>query len=119
MKVLLIYFDERRCRQWLIDELHPKGVQCPRCGEIQRSSHIITLAYSMKRIACEECKRKFSAFSGTVLEGTRLTARQLVAMLMGFRFKRGDQEIARMALVSRTTVFRWRLFLQAAGSKIA
>jgi transposase-like protein len=118
MKVLLIYFDERRCRQWLIEELHPEGVKCPHCGEIQRSSHMIGLAYSLKRVICEGCKRKFSLFSGTIFEGTRLTARQLVTMLMCFRFRRGDQEISRMAKTSRTTVFRWRMFLQAAGSKI-
>ena len=116
LSVLLIYFSERRCREWLINELNPGGVNCPSCGQAQDSSRL-QLVYSLKRIRCCSCGRKFSAFTGTVFEGTQLGPRQIVVMLMLMRMGRPNADIARAARISRSTVSRWRHFFRDQGSK--
>ena len=116
LSILLIHFSERRCREWVIHELHPDGIYCPSCGVAQDSSRI-QLAYSLKRIRCCSCGRKFSAYTGTSLENTQLGPRQIVVMLMLFRMGRPDKDIAHAAQMSRSTAARWRRFFRAAGSR--
>ena len=117
LKTVLIYFSERRCREWLVSELHPEGAFCPSCGHDHNSESVLQLVYSLKRIRCRSCGRKFSAYSGTVFEHTRLGPRQIVAMLTLFRMGRSNAEIARAANMNRSTVSRWRYFFRAEGSK--
>lgn len=118
LQVLLIYFSERECRKWLVHELNPDGANCPSCGQDQDSSRL-QLVYSLKRIKCSSCGRKFSAYTGTVFEGTQLGPRQIVIMLMLFRMGRSNADIARAAKMSRSTAARWRRYFRAVGSKVA
>jgi transposase-like protein len=121
VKVYLIgfhCFSEERARRWIINELYPQGLFCPRCGEGQRLSRVISLSPSMKRIVCEGCKRKFSLFTGTILSGTRLQCWQLAAMLMLMGLGHRDADIARFADTNSSTVGRWRRVLRAHGSRI-
>jgi transposase-like protein len=114
--VLLFYLSERKARQWLVYELNPDGATCPSCGQDQDSSRL-ELFYSLKRIKCSSCGRRFSALSGSALEGTQLEPRQIVTMLALFRMGRPNADIARAARMSRSTVLRWRRFFRAEGSK--
>ena len=118
LKILLMFFDERSCRRWLILQLHPQGIHCPSCGAPQDSDRIRELAYSFKRLRCRECGHRFNAFSGTAFERTQMSAQQIVLLLMLFRLGRSDAEISRAASVSRPTVGRWRRAFRAAGSRI-
>lgn len=115
----LLYFSERKCREWLVYELHPEGIFCPSCGEEQEGSRIRNLVYSLRRIQCRSCGRKFSAYTGTALEHTQLGPRQIVVMLMFFRMGRSNGDIARAAGMSRSTAARWRRYFRAAGSRFA
>jgi transposase-like protein len=118
LKILLMFFDERSCRRWLILQLHPQGIHCPRCEAPQDSDRIRELAYSFKRLRCRECAHRFNAFSGTAFERTQMSAQQIVLLLMLFRLGRSDAEISRAARVSRPTVGRWRRYFRACGSRI-
>ena len=114
----LLYFSEHKCRGWLVYELHPEGIYCPSCGQAQDSNRV-QLVYSLKRIRCSSCGRKFSAYTGTDFESTQLSPRQIVVMLMLLRMGRPNGDIARAAGMSRSTAARWRRYFRAAGSRFA
>lgn len=112
------FLDEGYCRRWMLDQLHPDGVYCPYCGQALNRERIIRRFYTLKKITCSECRRKFNAFSKTLFAHTRLSCRQVILIFILLRTGKRTCEVARMARVSPATVIRWRDVLVAHGGEL-
>lgn len=118
IRSFLGFLDEHRCRLWMLEQLHPGGVYCPYCGQALDGERISRRFYSLKKITCLECKRKFNGFSGTLFAHTRLSCRQIIVMFLLLRVGKRNHEIAKWAKISQPTVIRWRDILQAHGAEL-
>jgi transposase-like protein len=102
--------DERRCREWLLEQLHPLGLVCPYCTDPH--------ARPVKRPAlipgwrCRTCDRFYTMLTGTVFEKTRQSARTLVLLLQGVAQGKSTSQLAREVKMSRQQVHKLRQRLQ-------
>lgn len=95
------------CREWLLGVLHPSGACCPYCGvgisERQRGGWL-----RLKKLMCGSCGRFFSGFTGTVFSGTKLSAEQIVLMLVGMDLGLEVKRIAELVGVSQQSIRFWK-----------
>lgn len=104
------FFDERICREWVIDRLHPEGARCPECGLKVDDPTTLQNFWAGRRCVCGRCGRKFTATSGTFLSGAQMSYRQafLLAYLVDImREPLGTSRIAAAVGVSPDTVRVW------------
>lgn len=109
----LEFFDERKCRVWLLNSLHHGQINCPKCQTRQDLEHIAEKFYSLQRIRCAKCESRFNALSRTVMSGTKLDARQIVLLFVLKRAGVQNRTIAKLAGVSESTACRWGFVQQA------
>ena len=76
----MIKYDE--CALWVVSHLHPGSAKCPHCSA-QVNADAQGRFYHLEQIRCVECKRKFTAATGTLLNGSKLEVREiyLIAVL--------------------------------------
>ncbi len=103
--------DEVACARLLAYGLKPDGLICPSCG-CQASAVVYPLP--PRRIRCTGCGRRFTAFSGTVLEGCKLPVPQVALMLLLLALGHDNATVAALAGVSAETARVWRAKLEAA-----
>lgn len=101
------FFDERACRMWILQRLHPEGVHCPRCGKAITNIRGIANFYELKRVSCKHCKKLFSALTGTFLNGAQINLRVLFLLAVFLALKIDKKEIARMLNIHPETVNVW------------
>ena len=63
------FCDEDKAREFLEHVRWPHGLECPKCGVVNRASRIMTLP---GRFTCLECATRFSVTSGTPMHKTHL-----------------------------------------------
>ena len=107
--------DESACYDFLVDLLHPDGLACPRCGDhdhlkVHRRDRAPILAYR-----CTACRRIFTAFTGTVLQGTKRRPIELVLILRGIAQGASTARLARELGCSRPELLGFRHRLQEFG----
>ncbi len=112
------FLDEHRCRLWMLEQLHPDGIHCPHCGQALDGERISRRFYTLKKVACSECRRKFNAFTGTLFAHTRMSCRQIIVMFLLLRIGKRNCEVAKWAKVSPATALRWRDILVAHGAEL-
>ena len=106
------FLDARRCRDWLVERLHPDGPRCPCCGMALTSPRSRAAFRWLGRVQCTICGRFFTAMSGTTLNKTGLEPAGYVLLCLLMALGQGDQAIAHKLGVNRETVRRWRLRFQ-------
>ncbi len=97
-----------RCREWLLEQLHPAGPVCPWCGKAVSSPRLRLSWQNLGRVQCASCGRFFTALSGTLLSKTGLDPAAYVLLGLHLALGAGDQAIAGKLGVNRETVRRWR-----------
>lgn len=102
------FLDSDRCREWLLEQLHPAGPLCPWCGKAVSSPRLRLSWQNLGRVQCASCGRFFTALSGTLLSKTGLDPAAYVLLGLLLALGAGDQAIAGKLGVNRETVRRWR-----------
>src|SRR4051812_8692457 len=107
--------DESACYEFLVGLLHPDGLACPHCGDrdhlkVHRRDRAPILAYR-----CTACRRISTAFTGTVLQGTKRRPIELVLILRGIAQGVSTAQLARELECSRPELLEFRHRLQALG----
>jgi transposase len=76
--------DEQRCHDYLMNVLHPDGLDCPQghALAVQQQPHDRHRAPVMD-YRCRECGAVFNLFTGTLWSGTRYACRQIVLIIRG------------------------------------
>ena len=100
--------DFDRCREVLIGLLHPRGLVCGKCGHDDFSGIQEASFNRFGRVQCGGCGRFFTAKTGTVLEGSSLTERQVVMLAACVGLGLPGSEIAGLVRVHPETIRRWR-----------
>lgn len=107
--------DELACYEFLVGLLHPDGLACPHCGDpdhlkVHRRDRAPILAYR-----CTACRRISTAFTGTVLQGTKRRPIDLVLILRGIAQGVSTARLARELGCSRPELLEFRHRLQELG----
>lgn len=100
-------FDERACKKWLLEHAHPNGPACPECGRLLRNDKSLASWWKLDRVCCAGCKRYFTAFTGTMYQGTKLDPREIYAMTLFIALGVPANHIAAALRLSVTTVRNW------------
>lgn len=107
------FFAESHCRRWLLDHLYPDGPRCHRCGRpIAEPQH--TRFYSGGKFRCQLCGGWTRSSSGTILEGSSLSAPQIVLIKLLSEIGTPLPQIANAVGVHTETIRRWQAKLRAA-----
>ena len=107
--------DEAACYRQLLDWLHPGGLKCPRCGEVDAWAH----RYYREPVIdyrCKRCDAVYNAFTGTALCGTHRRPSELVLVLRGVAAGETTARMARELRCSRSHLLGLRRRLQAHAS---
>jgi transposase-like protein len=101
--------------EWLVDYFHPKGMVCPHCGAVMEEARQfrVTKSSQVPDYRCRRCDRTYNVYSGTVFEGRRLTAEQVVLLVRGVVKGEQAQILANEVGVCRQTVQAIRQQMQA------
>lgn len=69
--IFRMFPDDKKAEVWFIKKRWPDGVSCPHCGSfnVQTGAAHKTMPYRCRE---KECRKRFSAKTGTVMEGSKL-----------------------------------------------
>ena len=107
----LIKFDD--CARWLVSRLHPDGVKCPGCSAEVADDNRLKRFRAMDQIRCRECGKKFTAKTGTILNETKLEAREIYLLAVLIYLQVPPMLIAAMLRIHQDTVRNWQSKFQA------
>jgi transposase-like protein len=104
--------DESACYDFLVALLHPNGLTCPHCGDrdhlkVHRRDRAPILAYR-----CTACRRIWTCFTKTALQGTKRRPIELVLILRGIAQGVSTAQLAREWKCSRPELLAFRHRLQ-------
>jgi hypothetical protein len=107
--------DESACYEFLVGLLHPDGLARPHRGDgdhlkVHRRDRAPILAYR-----CTACRRISTAFTKTVLQGTKRRPVELVLILRGIAQGVSTAQLARELGCSRPELLGFRHRLQELG----
>jgi len=106
--------DESVCRKAVILLTRGKDLRCPACGELFDTRQTERLLNGTS-VQCRFCERWSSARTGTILEGSPLSDRQLMFILSMLYWDLPVNHIAAMAGCSKVTVYSWKNRLGMTG----
>lgn len=104
--------DGRACYDWLLAQLHPRGLCCPRCGAGEGLHVHDRHRDPLLDYRCRGCRCVFNLFTGTALCKTRRTLPQVVLILRGIARGQPTAQLARELSCSRTHLLALRHRLQ-------
>lgn len=107
----LIKFEE--CAQWLVARLHPSGIICPGCSVEITDNKRRERFRSLEQIRCPECGKKFTAATGTILNESKLEAREIYLLAVMIWLEVPAKRIAEVLRVHPDTVRNWQMKFQA------
>jgi transposase-like protein len=102
--------DEEECIKWLEKHLHPAGLKCPRCGEIEKriaQRHGHWTAYR-----CKACDRYYSLLTATVFEKTRQPPSKVALILRGIAKGEPTARLSRELAIGRPRLHQIRKQVQ-------
>lgn len=100
--------------RWLVTRLHPSGIWCPTCSaDLGHSERRWQNWYALEQIRCNKCGKKFSAATGTILEGSKLEPREVYLLAFLLWLKIPTPRIADILKVDPATVRNWQLKFSA------
>lgn len=107
----LIKFDESA--RWLVSRLHPDGAKCPGCSIKITGDNRLERFRRMQQLRCQECGRKFTAKTGTILNETKLEAREIYLLAVMIHLEVAPAAIAAVLRVHTDTVRNWQMKFRA------
>ena len=102
------FFLEEKCRQWILNKLHPEGPNCPRCRKQITSEVSVKRFWSGERLSCISCGTFFNALTGTGFSGVNLRYREIYVLALLITLKRDNRVISECLHLSQKTVRFWR-----------
>lgn len=102
------FFDFDFCVHYILQKLHPLGVQCPDCKKNITDETILKNFFARKRCQCKSCKRWFTAMTGTFLQGSQFNAREIILLMLLLGYQISVNEIARVLSIHPDTVKLWQ-----------
>jgi hypothetical protein len=87
----------------------PGGAKCASCGAPITGKRALDTFWKGYRTYCAACDSKFSPWSHTLLDGSKLTAEQLEIILLGMSLDLPPKTIATLAAVLPETVNNWMI----------
>jgi transposase-like protein len=101
------------CR-WFVTRLHPQGFQCPNCSrDLTDSARRLEKWESLEQVRCPHCLTKFTAKTGTLLEGCKLEPREVFLLANYLDLEVPPRRIAERLRVDIGTVRSWQQKFQA------
>ena len=106
-----LLLDRYMCETLLLFDLYRGQVAvCPACG-YQLTGKAKRTWGKWKKVRCKKCGKFFSARTGTILAGGKLSITQYFILLMGLAMGGSDAAVADVCGIHRDTVRLWRLKL--------
>jgi transposase-like protein len=102
--------DEEECAQWLEKHLHPAGLKCPRCGDVEKRIAQRTGYWIAYR--CKACDRYYSMLTDTVFEKTRQPPSKIVMILRGIAKGEPTARLSRELGIGRVCLHKLRQRIQ-------
>lgn len=106
----MIKWDE--CALWVISQLHPTGARCPHCSA-EISSDRQGRFFEGKQLRCPDCSKKFTALTGTLLNGSKLELREIYLIAVLSSLGVSGARIAAQLHCHVDTVTNWQHHFQA------
>ena len=95
--------------RWLVTRLHPSGMWCPRCSaDLGDSAQRWERWYALEQVRCPECGKKFTASTGTLLEGAKLEPREIFLLADYLDLDVPPKRIAARLKIDLATVRSWQ-----------
>jgi len=107
------FMNEVKCRQWILNKLHPSGAYCPGCAGALSDAGRIKNFYNGDRLSCRTCGKYFTALTGTLFSGAHFDFRGLflLAALSGSGMH--DKVIAEKLNITPESARLWRIKFKA------
>ncbi|MEW6209591.1 MAG: transposase [Acidobacteriota bacterium] len=102
--------DEEECANWLEKHLHPAGLKCPRCGDVEK--RIAQRGRYWVAYRCKSCDRYYSLLTGTVFEKTRQPPSKIVMLLRGIAKGEPTARLSRELGIGRFRLHELRCQIQ-------
>jgi hypothetical protein len=103
------FFDETKCKEWILKKMHPEGAFCPRCHTAIEEDRRLEHFWNGERLHCLACGKYFSALTGTILSGVHLDQRRLFLMITLCGAGINDKIIAKKLNISPESCRLWRI----------
>lgn len=97
---------ETACRHWIVRATRGTDPACPFCGDRFDGNRVARLLAG-KKVVCG-CGRKSSPRSGTILEGSTLSDRQIMLIMVMLHWEMSPYQISALAGCDHQTVYNWR-----------
>lgn len=105
------FLSEHVCRMWVLNKLHDTDPpRCPRCGE-PVADNLLRSFWENRRVRCVNCRKMFTALTGTFLSGCHMTFREIFLLVVLLSFDLAGRHIAQIMKMSPENVRLWRLKL--------
>lgn len=101
------------CSRWIISQLHPAGAFCPHCSAMLTDSNRLEKFYRFEQIRCPECAIKFTAATGTMLNGSKLEIREIYILAVFSNLGVSAQKIASILKIHVDSVRNWQAKFKA------
>lgn len=103
------FFDEEKCREWILKKLHPAGALCPGCKQAINDACRLSHFWNGDRLNCLYCGKYFTALTGQIFSGSHLSfgGLFLLAALSGAGIN--DKIIAAKLNLTPESCRLWRL----------
>jgi transposase-like protein len=108
---ILDRLDEQACYDFLVEQLHPDGLRCPRCQSRRYAVHD-SHRDPILDYRCRRCGSVFNAWAGTALQHSHRSAAQWVLILRGIAQGTPTARLARELGCSRRHLLELRHRLQ-------
>jgi len=72
LKTLKELLNSQSCLNWLLLKLHPNGIHCYKCRQALPENSIKKFA-ELRRVQCKACGKRYTAFTGTIMEGAKIS----------------------------------------------
>lgn len=102
------FLDADKCRQWVLESLHPGGPGCPVCGAKIVDPGEAARFWSDKIARCPSCNKRFTAKSNTVLSGIGADFQKLVLFFLLAEMGMPFREIEKHVGLNKRTLFLYR-----------
>ena len=100
------------CRWW-VQHLHPGGPACPACSTHVTDDARLSRFREFAEIRCPACGKRFTAKTGTILDGSKLDPREVYLLAFLLALKLPTRQIADIIKCDPNTVRAWAARFEA------
>ncbi len=107
LKALKELLNSQSCLNWLLLKLHPNGIHCYKCRQALPENSIKKFA-ELRRVQCKACGKRYTAFTGTIMEGAKISPDDFFLLAFLFTFDLRTKDIVEITRLSRQVIAVWR-----------